>query len=153
MISAAHVPRNPSPPGSHGTTFGGQVLATRLAHHVLDRLSTPSFVTHVQTVSAHLGAQLERLPALFPSLVRGAIRGRGLIRGIPFDVQAAPDAPGEVVRRARERGVLLLTAGSDAVRLIPSLIVTKGEVDYATGVIESVLAGMVQDGWGEAARK
>ncbi len=99
--------------------------------------------------SEHLSTLLDRLPKLFPSLVNGPIRGRGLIRGIPFDVATSPDAPGEVVRRARERGLLLLTAGSDAVRLIPSLIVTKEECDVASGVIESCLAGMVQDGWGE----
>jgi acetylornithine aminotransferase len=128
-------------------------MATRLAHHVLHRLSEPTFLSHLTTTADHLSTLLDRLPKLFPSLINGPIRGRGFIRGIPFDIATSPDAPGEVVRRARERGLLLLTAGSDAVRLIPSLIVTKEECDFASGVIESVLAGMVQDGWGEGRKR
>lgn len=62
--------------------------------------------------------------------------------GIPF---AHPQAPGELVKRARMRGVLLLTAGSDAVRLVPSLTVTREECDHAVGVIESCLVTMQQE--------
>lgn len=70
--------------------------------------------------------------------------------GLPFTpgaVQSGNEsgkskAPAEVVRMSRERGVLLLTAGSDAVRLVPSLTVKKDEVDFAVDVIESVLGDM-----------
>lgn len=69
------------------------------------------------------------------------------MRGIPF---AHPNAPGELVKKARERGVLLLTAGADAVRLVPSLIVTKEECEKAVGVVESCLALMQEEGkWGK----
>ena len=61
--------------------------------------------------------------------------------GIPFRKERA-DAPSELVKRARERGVLLLMAGSDAVRLVPSLNVSIEEVDMAVDVIESVLGEM-----------
>lgn len=49
-------------------------------------------------------------------------------------------APGQVVSMARERGVLLLTAGTDAVRMVPSLNVNKEEVDYCVDVLESCLS-------------
>ena len=65
-----------------------------------------------------------------------APRGRGLIAGI--SMRSAPWA-GEVVRLARERGVLFLTAGSDAVRFVPSLIVERAHIDEAMDVLESVL--------------
>lgn len=69
------------------------------------------------------------------------------MRGIPF---ANPNAPGELVRLARQRGVLLLTAGADAVRLVPSLVVTEEECERAVGVIESCLAIMEGEGkWGK----
>lgn len=77
------------------------------------------------------------MPSFFPDIIEKEIRGRGLITGIAFK---NPEHPTKVVKFARERGVLLLTAGSDAVRLVPSLNVTKEEVDLALDVIESSIA-------------
>ncbi|KAG8958042.1 acetylornithine aminotransferase [Tulasnella sp. 419] len=123
--------------GSHGTTFGGSPFATRMGHHTLSRLSQPEFVSHVKEVSSHLQNRLSTLPSTFPDLLQPeGIRGRGLILGLPF---RNPDHPGRLVKMARERGVLLLTAGKDAVRLIPSLIVTKEQVNLAVDVMESCL--------------
>lgn len=132
--------------GSHGTTFGGQPLATRVGAHVLSRLAEPTFLTQMNETAAHLSTLLDRLPQLFPNTIPSPIRGRGLMRGIPF---AHPDAPAELVIRARQRGVLLLTAGKDAVRLVPSLTVTKEECDHAIGVVESCLVTMEEDGFGK----
>lgn len=133
--------------GSHGTTFGGQPLATALGLHVLQRLSSPEFIANIAKVSTHLDGLLNRLPELFPQLVQPEIRGRGLIRGIGFKDATAP---AEVVRLARERGVLLLTAGADAVRCVPALIVNEEQCDRAVGVIESCLSIMQEQGWGKA---
>ena len=60
---------------------------------------------------------------------------------MPFtrDALDKKTGPSELAKMSRERGVLLLTAGSDAVRLVPSLTVKKEEVDFAVDVIESVL--------------
>lgn len=95
---------------------------------------------------AYLRERLEPLPRWFPKLVSDkGIRGRGLMVGIPFIPDQAARVPGELVRRARERGVLLLTAGSDAVRLVPSLIIGQEEIDKACDVIESILTQMHGD--------
>lgn len=118
------------------------MLATRLGHHVVTRLSAPAFRAHIAAVASHLDARLAALPAFFPALVAGPIRGRGLMRAIPFTDPALPAA---LVTAARLRGVLLLTAGTDAVRLAPSLNVQRAEVDLAIDVIESVLGEMVQN--------
>ncbi|BEI80240.1 hypothetical protein CcaverHIS002_0107690 [Cutaneotrichosporon cavernicola] len=128
--------------GHHGTTFGGQPLAAALGVHVLQRLSDPAFAESLKKTAAHLDARLSALPAMFPSLLKDESRGRGLIRGIPFKNEKAP---AELVRLARERGVLLLTAGSDAVRCIPSLIVTPEQCDHAVNVMESCLSLMEKD--------
>ncbi|CED84851.1 acetylornithine aminotransferase [Phaffia rhodozyma] len=145
--------------GSHGTTFGGNVLSTRLAHHVLTRLSAPSFLSNLHSTSQTLVDCLSRFPSLFPTLVSqtptpydpspsspssAAIRGRGLILGIPF---VHPAMPGRFVELCRERGVLLLTAGTDCVRLLPSLNVTIEECKKAVEVMESVGVVMVEEGW------
>jgi acetylornithine aminotransferase len=133
--------------GSHGTTFGGQPLATRIGTHVLSRLDNPAFLSSMRSTAAHLDTLLARLPQLFPTLVEGPMRGRGLIRGIGFK---DGNAPGQVVKLARERGVLLLSAGKDAVRCVPALIVTKEECEKAVAVMESCLTIMVEDGWGKS---
>jgi acetylornithine aminotransferase len=64
-----------------------------------------------------------------------------MILGIPF---REPQYPAELMKMARERGVLILTAGKDAVRLVPSLNISKGDVDVALDVIESCLGEMHQ---------
>jgi len=122
--------------GTHGTTFGGSVLAARLGHHVLSRLSEPSFLSSMHDVSGHLHSRLSSLPALFPNILESQVRGRGLILGLGFN---DTDHPARLVKLARERGVLLLTAGKDAVRLVPSLNVSREEVDVCVDVIESSL--------------
>lgn len=135
--------------GSHGTTFGGQPLAARLGVHVLSRLNNPEFLAKLTSTSAHLDKLLHRLPGLFPSMIKPELRGRGLIRGIPFINETAP---AELVKLARHRGVLLLTAGKDSVRLVPALTVSEAECDKALAVIESCLSIMAEQGtWGKTA--
>ncbi|KAK8850502.1 hypothetical protein IAR55_004420 [Kwoniella newhampshirensis] len=129
-------------PGMHGTTFGGQPLATAIGVHVISRLSDPEFIHSLRSVSAHLDRLITRLPALFPSVLKDEVRGRGLIRGLAFKDESKP---AELVRLARERGVLLLTAGKDAVRLVPALVVSEEECDQAVGVIESCLHLIAQN--------
>lgn len=96
-------------------------------------------MAHISSVSSHLQKRLSHLPSYFPTLVKEPARGRGLIRGIPLN---DPAMPGKLVEEARQRGVLLLTAGKDAVRLVPSLNVERAEIDFAIDVIESVLSTM-----------
>ncbi|KAG8860154.1 acetylornithine aminotransferase [Tulasnella sp. 330] len=122
--------------GSHGTTFGGSPLATRLGHHVFSRLSRPEFVSHVRDAASHLHSRLSSLPALFPTLLHASVRGRGLLTGLGFKDAADP---GTLVKMMRERGVLVLTAGKDAVRIVPSLVVKREELDMACDVLESCL--------------
>ncbi|KAF8592515.1 acetylornithine aminotransferase, partial [Ramaria rubella] len=122
--------------GTHGTTFGGSPLACALGIHVLSRLSHPEFVEGVRATTVHLHERLRKLPEWFPNIVGSQIRGRGLIVGIPF---LDTSHPARLVQLARERGVLLLTAGTDAVRLVPSLNVKQEDVDLTVDVIESCL--------------
>lgn len=120
--------------GTHGTTFGGSPLACAMGHHVLTRLSSPMFRTQMEDMSVYLGERLSKLPKWYPSILQEDIRGRGFIRGLGFKDTSAP---GKILELAKERGVLVLTAGADAVRLVPSLAVGKEEVDLAVDVLES----------------
>ncbi|KAG2077683.1 acetylornithine and succinylornithine aminotransferase [Suillus decipiens] len=125
--------------GTHGTTFGGSPTACAVGHHVLSRLSDRAFVAHMKEMSAHMNSRLEVLPKWFSAILQPHVRGRGFIRGLGFNNVSHP---GEVVQLARERGVFLLTAGKDAVRLVPSLNVNKEEVDTAMDVLEGCLSSL-----------
>jgi acetylornithine aminotransferase len=124
----------------HGTTFGGSPLACSVGFHVLERLSEGDFVSHLMKTSAFLFSRLERLSEWFPEMV-GTIRGRGLIVGLAMSRDG--DAQ-RLVDLARERGLLLLTAGNDCVRMVPSLNISEEEVSHAVDVMESCLAVMAQ---------
>lgn len=109
-------------------------MATALGLHVLRRLQELS--ADVLENGAHLQARLSRLADWFPGVV-GPVRGRGLILGLPF---AGAGTNARIVELARQRGVLVLTAGKDVVRFVPSLTVSRAEVDHAVDVIEGCLA-------------
>jgi len=108
-------------------------MASALGLHVIRRLSMLS--EQIQASGAYLKARLELLQKWFPDAV-GPVRGRGLILGVPLKREGDNT---KLVEMARQRGVLLLTAGTDAVRFVPSLTVGKDEVDQAMEVIESVI--------------
>ncbi|KAJ6516146.1 acetylornithine aminotransferase [Mycena sanguinolenta] len=124
--------------GTHGTTFGGSPLACAVGHHVLSRLSTGDMRTQIAATSVYLSKRLDELPERFPALLERTVRGRGLIRGLGF---LDAGHPGAVVEMARARGVFVLTAGKNVVRIVPSLNVGEEEVDTAVDVI----AGCIED--------
>ncbi|GAA5918915.1 hypothetical protein JCM1841_006678 [Sporobolomyces salmonicolor] len=122
--------------GDHGTTFGGAPLQTRVAHHVLTRIAAPSFLASVNSVGASLQSRLAALSSLFPRLVAGPPRGRGLILGLPFK---RDEYVQRVVKLMRERGVLVLSCGKQTIRFVPSLVVSEDEVERCVDTLESVL--------------
>lgn len=122
--------------GDHGTTFGGNPFASRIACHVLDRLSSPELNNNVRAASALLFARLERISRMFSGIVAAPPRGNGLLVGLPL---RNPAHVGHVLKLARERGVLFLSAGADVLRFTPSLTVSSSEVNEAMDVLESCL--------------
>lgn len=122
--------------GTHGTTFGGSPLACAVGHHVFSRLTSRTCIAQIADTSKYLTGRLEQLPKWFPNILQTNIRGRGLILGVGFKNH---EHPGRVFGMARERGVFVLTAGKDAIRLVPSLNVGKEAVDLAVDVLESCL--------------
>ncbi|KJZ73132.1 Acetylornithine aminotransferase [Hirsutella minnesotensis 3608] len=120
--------------GDHGTTFGGNPLACRLAHYMVTRLSEPELQRDVLAKSRVFRGRFERLRARFPDLV-GETRGRGLILGLQLTQDPAP-----VVQAARERGLLVITAGTNTLRFVPSLLVTEDEINQGLDILEDAIA-------------
>lgn len=127
---------NALPPGSHGSTFGGNALASTAARTVLSVIEEDGLVEAARVRGDHLRRGLESLVAKYPHACSGE-RGRGLLRGLVL-------APGLESRNLlgpiRDAGVLLTAAGNDVLRFTPPLIVTDAEIDEAIGRIAVVLA-------------
>ena len=120
-------------PGDHATTFGGGPLVASVALDVVRTIADPGLLADVRRKGEWMGARLERLASVI-SRVK-AVRGRGLLWGIELSEPAAP-----FVAAARERGLLVLTAGPEVIRLIPPLVITDPELERGVAILEEVLS-------------
>lgn len=127
------------PAGSHGTTFGGNPLASAVGLTVLETLEREDLSASVEKMGAYLDTQLQALCRKHPSKVVGT-RGLGLLRAL--ELRASLDARA-VLGAIREAGVLLSIAGGSSLRFSPPLIVSQAHIDEAIGLIDGVL-GAVQ---------
>jgi len=120
-------------PGDHGTTFGGGPLVATVALAVVRTLSDPSFLEGVTERGAFLRKGLEGLRER-SKRVR-SVRGMGLLQGIVLEGQSA-----SVVTAAREKGLLVVAAGPEVVRVIPPLNVGYEELEQGLEILEEILA-------------
>jgi acetylornithine/N-succinyldiaminopimelate aminotransferase len=119
--------------GDHGTTFGGGPFVASVARHVLERLADPSLLAHVRTTGQWLGEQLAGL-AQRHNRVR-AVRGIGFMWGLDVSVASA-----DVVRCARELGLLVVSAGEHTVRVLPPLVATQEQLARGLTILEEAIA-------------
>jgi acetylornithine aminotransferase/acetylornithine/N-succinyldiaminopimelate aminotransferase len=120
-------------PGDHGTTFGGNSLATAAGLHVMKRLLEGGVLDNVRERSEQLERRLRSLEDRFP-VVKGQ-RGKGLLRGLELHEEIASD----VVREAMARGLFVNPVRPNVVRFMPPLTVTAEEIDEAVDIIEGAL--------------
>ena len=121
-------------PGDHGTTFGGGPLLAHVAHHVVQRLSDPALLQHVQETGAWFGEQLRAIGER-TGMVR-QVRGMGLMWGMDTHEPAAA-----IIARAFDHGVLLVSAGEHTIRFLPPLVITRDELAAGLAVLEAALKG------------
>ena len=122
-------------PGDHGTTYGGNLLATRAALFVLEQLQDHGLLEQVRRTGAHFEAQLRALASRHP--VISEVRGAGLMRALQLTVDAAP-----VVEGALAKGLLVNRTAETVVRLLPPYTVSEAEIDEAVATLDAVLAGL-----------
>jgi acetylornithine/N-succinyldiaminopimelate aminotransferase len=120
--------------GSHGSTYGGNPLATTVGNAVLDLVTAPGFLENVSRMSLLLTQRLAELKDRFPGVI-AEVRGTGLLMGLKMVV---PNT--EFVAALREEGLLTVGAGENVIRLIPPLIIGEAEVRVATDAIERAAA-------------
>ncbi|HSV56354.1 MAG TPA: aminotransferase class III-fold pyridoxal phosphate-dependent enzyme, partial [Magnetospirillaceae bacterium] len=113
-------------PGDHGSTFGGNPLAAAAALVVLETLRGPGFLESVRDKGERA---MREISSWGHPLVR-EVRGRGLMIGVA--VSCPPDS---VKRACMERGLLVLTAGQDAIRLLPPLVIPEEELTQGLAIL------------------
>ena len=117
--------------GTHGSTYGGNPLATACGNAVLDVMLAPGFLDRVVTIGDLLKARLGDLVARHPKVL-AEVRGQGLMLGLRCVVPY-----GGLVDRARAHGMLTVGAGDNVVRLLPPLIIDESHVDEAVRILDA----------------
>ncbi|MEZ5824878.1 MAG: aspartate aminotransferase family protein [Geminicoccaceae bacterium] len=122
---------------THGSTFGGNPLASAVANAVLDVMLADGFLEQVNARGAWLRGKLEALASRVPGVIEG-VRGEGLMLGIK---SAVPHL--ELSASLRENGLLTVPAADNIVRLLPPLTISEDEADMAVELIEKSCRAMV----------
>ena len=110
-------------PGDHGTTYGGNPLACAAVSKVFDLFEKQDILHHVQEISGYLEKKLDGLVDKYEFLSER--RGKGLMQGL----EVAGRPVGEIVSRALENGLIVISAGNHVLRFVPPLIVTREHID------------------------
>jgi len=125
-------------PGSHGSTFGGNPVACAAALATLDLLEE-GLIDNAREVGDQLLAGLRELGAAHPAAVTD-VRGLGLMAVLELDT---PERASDVVQHAFRHGLLLLTAGTRAVRLCPPLVLSPDEAEVGLELLGQAVAASV----------
>lgn len=131
MLAKSHVSVSFTP-GSHGTTFGGNPLATAAGLATVEEMTAPNFLMDVQEKADVLKAGLDKLTGSFQSVK--AVRAMGMLMGLELTGEAK-----EIIEGLRAQQVLALSAGPKVLRILPPLTAKKEEIDLFLEKLTSVL--------------
>ena len=118
--------------GDHGTTYGGNPLACAAVNKVLDLFNNDNIIENVNNVAPYLEKRLDELKERYDFIVDR--RGAGLMQGLVFNRPVA-----DVINMALENGLILINAGAEIIRFVPSLVITKENVDEMVDILDSCL--------------
>lgn len=118
--------------GDHGTTYGGNPLAAAAICKVLELYEERKVLENVREVGPYLAEKLEELTRRHDCIETH--RGVGLLQGLVFKKPV-----GEIIKRAMEKGLILINAGTHIIRFVPALIIGKEDVDAMTRILDSCI--------------
>ena len=135
------------PPGAHASTFGGNPVCCSAALATI-ALLLGGLVENAARMGTHLIGRLRDWPVRFPMV--GEVRGLGLMIGVEFvrdqgTKEKAPQLRDRIVELAFERGLLVLGAGENSLRLCPPLVVTRDQCDFAADTLEECVKQAMRD--------
>lgn len=120
-------------PGDHGTTYGGNPFVCAAVSKVFDIFEEDKIIDHVRELTPYLESKLDALSDKYDCIA--GRRGRGFMQGLV--IQGRP--VGEIVKAALANGLLIISAGSDVLRFVPPLVITKDHIDEMIEKLEAVL--------------
>ena len=132
FLMTEKVAQNSLEAGDHGTTYGGNPLACAAVEKVLDLFEENHIIDNVREVAPYLEQRLEELKDRYDCITQR--RGTGLMQGLVFNRPVR-----DVIERAIENGLLLINAGSDIIRFVPPLIISKENIDEMLDILESCI--------------
>lgn len=125
-------------PGDHGTTYGGNPLACAAAVEVFRLFEKLNVTDNVKNVGKYLETQLKNLVEEY-DIVK-AQRGMGLIQGIELTVN-----PKDVIAKCLDNGLILFSAGTNVIRFVPPLVITREDVDQMMARLKKALDEVSQN--------
>ena len=113
-------------------------MACRLAHHIVGRLADPELQKSVLAKEKVFKARFDALRKQFPDTI-AEVRGRGLILGLQLNADPTP-----VITAARERGLLIITCGTNTLRFVPPLVITEEEIHKGMDILAEAMRVVFQ---------
>ena len=132
FLMTEEVAQNSLKAGDHGTTYGGNPLATAAVCKVLELYRKDHIIEHVNEVAPYMWAKLDEVAAHHKCILEH--RGSGLMQGLVFDRPV-----GDIILKAMEKGLILINAGSNILRFVPPLVITKDNVDEMVSILEPAI--------------
>ncbi len=132
FLMTEHVAQHSLTSGDHGTTYGGNPLAAAAINKVLDLFLEYNIIENVLEVGAYLEKSLDVLASKYDCIIDR--RGAGLMQGLVFNQAVAP-----VINKALDKGLILINAGTDIIRFVPSLVIEKKHVDEMISILDTCI--------------
>lgn len=120
-------------PGDHGTTYGGNPFVGAAVDKVLEMMEREDITGHVKEIAPYLEQKLDELVEKYDFLT--ARRGMGLMQGVVCEKPV-----GQIAAKALDKGLVVITAGEDVLRLVPPLVIGKEHVDEMAAKLDAVMA-------------
>lgn len=121
-------------PGDHGSTYGGNPLVCAAVEKSIDIMESRGIIAHVRELTPYLEETLDAFVKRYDFVSER--RGKGFMQGLVLDIPV-----GDVVKKALEEGLVVLSAGGNVLRLLPPLVIERADIDVMAEKLQCVLGG------------
>lgn len=118
--------------GDHGTTYGGNPLCCAAAAKVLEIMERDNIPAKAKEAGDYLWEKLDEVMAEYDCITEH--RGRGLLQGLVFDKPVR-----DIINRALDKGLILINAGTNIIRFVPALIISKSDIDEMVKILKEAI--------------
>lgn len=119
--------------GDHGTTYGGNPFVCTAVNKTLDLFEENNIIEHVQHLGSYLSESLQKVADQHDSIIDH--RGIGLMQGLEFNHPVSG-----IVSKALEKGLILISAGTNVLRFLPPLVIEKEDIDHMVAILEAAIS-------------